>query len=94
MSFNTIISVGSFAVLGILWLGFGAALILNQTLLDTVWQFFRGLPGFVQVLVGLLLLPLIIGLWVWQTPWPLWIRLILVIGLGWATLYTFFPKQS
>lgn len=94
MSFNTIISVGSFAVLGILWLGFGVALILNQALLDTVWQFFRGLPMLVQILVGLLLLPLIIGLWVWQTPWPLWIRLILVIGLGWATLYTFFPKQS
>lgn len=94
MSFNTIISVGSFAVLGILWLGFGVALILNQALLDTVWQFFRGLPMLVQILVGLLLLPLIIGLWVWQTPWPLWIRLILVIGLGLATLYTFFPKQS
>lgn len=94
MSFNTIISVGSFAVLGILWLGFGVALILNQALLDTVWQFFRGLPMLVQILIGLLLLPLIIGLWVWQTPWPLWIRLILVIGLGWATLYTFFPKQS
>lgn len=94
MSFNNIISVGSFAVLGMLWLVFGVALILNQALLDTVWQFFRGLPVFVQVLIGLLLLPLIIGLWVWQTPWPLWIRLIVVIGLGWATLYTFFPKQS
>jgi len=94
MSANTIISFGSFAILSILWLGFGAALILNQALLDTVWQFFRGLPVFVQVLIGLLLLPLIIGLWIWQMPWPLWLRLILVIGLGFATLYTFFPKQS
>jgi hypothetical protein len=47
-----------------------------------------------QILVGLLLLPLMLGLWIWQAPWPLWIRLILVIGLGFATIYTFFPKQS
>jgi hypothetical protein len=93
MSANTIISFGSFTILGILWLGFGAALILNQALLDTVWQFFRGLPVFVEVLIGLLLLPLIIGLWVWQMPWSLWLRLILIIGLGCATLYTFFPRQ-
>ena len=64
MSMNTIISFGSFGILSLLWLGFGAALLFNQPLLDTAWQLFRGLP------------------------------LILVIGLGWATLYTFFPKQS
>lgn len=93
MSANTIISFGSFAILSILWLGFGVVLILNQALLDTVWQFFRGLPVFVEVLIGLLLLPLIIGLWVWQMPWSLWLRLILIIGLGCATLYTFFPRQ-
>jgi len=94
MSMNTIISLGSFGVLTLLWLGFGSALILNQTLLDNVWHMFRNLPMFAQVLVGLLLLPLIIGLWIWQTPWPLWIRLVLVLGLAWATLYTFYPKQS
>ena len=91
---NIIISIGSFAILTILWLGFGVALIFNQALLDTIWQLFRGLPMLAQLAIGLLLLPLILGLWIWQTPWPLWIRLILVIGLGAATLYTFFPKQA
>lgn len=94
MSVNTLISFGSFAILTILWLGFGAALIFNQALLDTIWQLFRGLPLVAQIVIGLLLLPLILGLWIWQAPWPLWIRLILVIGLGVATIYTFFPKQS
>ena len=93
MSPNMMINIGSFAVLGILWLGFGAALIFNQALLDTVWQVFRGLPWIAQALIGLLLLPLVVGLWVWQAPWPLWIRLVLVIGMAWATIYTFFPKQ-
>jgi hypothetical protein len=89
-----IISIGSFAILTILWLGFGAALVFNQALLDTAWQLFRGLPLVAQILIGLLLLPLILGLWIWQAPWPMWIRLILVIGLGFATIFTFLPKQS
>ncbi len=91
---NMIISIGSFAILTILWLGFGAALIFNQAILDTIWQIFRSLPLWAQIIVGLLLLPLILGLWIWETPWPLWIRLILVIGLGFATIYTFFSKQT
>ena len=94
MTFNTMINYGSFAILSILWLGFGGALLFNQALLDTLWQIFRGLPLAIQVLLGLLLLPLVLGLWIWQSPWPFWIRLILVIGLGWATVYTFFPKHG
>jgi hypothetical protein len=94
MAFNTLINYSSFAILGILWLGFGGALLFNQALLDTVWQTFRGLPLAIQVILGLLLLPLVLGLWIWQAPWPLWIRLVLVVGLGWATIYTFFPKHT
>jgi hypothetical protein len=94
MAFNTVINYGSFAILAILWLGFGGALLFNQALLDTIWQTFRGLPLAIQVILGLLLLPLVLGLWIWQAPWPLWIRLVLVVGLGWATIYTFFPKHT
>ena len=94
MAFNTVINYGSFAILSILWLGFGGALLFNQPLLDTLWQTFRGLPLASQLVLGLLLLPLVLGLWSWQSSWPLWIRLILVIGLGWTTIYTFFPKHA
>lgn len=91
---NMIISISAFAILTLLWLGFGAALIFNQTLLDTVWQSFRAMPFIVQAVIGLLVLPVVAGLWIWETTWPLWLRLILVIGLGWTTIYTFFPKQG
>ena len=91
---NMFISISAFAILGILWLGFGASLIFNQALLDTVWQFFRGMPFALQVIVGFLVLPVALGLWIWESSWPLWIRLILVLGLGFATIYTFFPKQA
>lgn len=91
---NMIINISAFAILSVLWLGFGAALLFNQALLDSTWQFFRGMPFVFQAVIGLLVLPLVAGLWIWETSWPLWLRLILVIGLGWATIYTFFPKQA
>jgi hypothetical protein len=91
---NMIINITAFATLTILWIGFAAALIFNQALLDTTWQFFRAMPFAIQAVIGLLVLPVVAGLWVWETSWPLWLRLVLVIGLGWVTVYTFYPKQS
>jgi hypothetical protein len=44
-------------------------------------------------ILGLLVLPVVVGLWIWETSRPLWLRLILVIGFGFATIYTFFPKK-
>ena len=51
---NMIINIGAFAILTILWLGFAAALLFNQAILDTIWQSFRALPWAVQGVVWLL----------------------------------------
>jgi hypothetical protein len=91
---NMIINISAFAILTLLWIGFAAALIFNQAILDSVCLSFRGLPFIVQALVGLLVLPVALGLWIWETSLPLWLRLLLVIGLGWVTIYTFFPRRA
>ena len=91
---NMLINNLRFAILGILWLGFATALIFNQALLDTAWQMLRSLPLIIQGVVWLLILPVAAGLWIWETSWPLWLRLVLVIGLGWVTIYTFFPRRA
>jgi hypothetical protein len=88
-----IVNIISFAVLTLLWLAFGAALVFNPGILDTVWHTFRGLPLLIQVVVGLLLLPLVLGLWIWESSWPLWLRLLLVVGLGVATVMAFLPRR-
>jgi hypothetical protein len=90
---NRIINIFAFAVLTLLWLAFAAALLFNRDLLDITWQSFRGWPLLVQLAVGLLILPVVLGLWIWETSWPLLLRLILVLGLAWVTVYTFFPKK-
>jgi hypothetical protein len=91
---NRIINLFAFSVLSLLWLAFAAALIFSRGSLDSAWEMFRSWPLLVQLVVGLLTLPVTVGLWVWETTWPVWLRLILVIGLAWVTLYTFFPRQA
>lgn len=91
---DRIISIFAFAVLTFLWLGFVAALLFNWDLLDTVWQSFLSWPIIIQWVVGLLVLPVVLGLWVWETSWSLVLRLVLVLGLAWVTVYTFFPRKT
>ncbi len=91
---NRIINLGAFSILTLLWLGFGAALLLNREMLDATWQMFAGWPLIIQIVVGLLVLPIAVGLWIWETQWPLVLRLILVAGLAGATIYTFFPGRA
>jgi hypothetical protein len=92
MNTDLLISILAFTVLTLLWLVFGAALLFNRELLPKSWRLFRSWNIFLQLLVALLVLPVVMGLWIWQTRWPTWLRLLLVAGLAWMTEYTFFPQ--
>jgi hypothetical protein len=92
MNADLLINILAFTVLTLLWLGFGAALLFDQEFLAKAWHLFRGWNIFLQFFVALLALPVVLGLWIWQTRWPAWVRLVLVAGLAWMTEYTFFPR--
>jgi hypothetical protein len=81
-----------FIVFAAIWVAFGAGLLLSQGSLDQAWQAIRDLPPVVQVVVWLLFLPVMIGLWVWETTWPLVIRLAVVLGIAGWNLLVFLPK--
>ena len=91
MNNDTLINILAFTVLTLLWLGLGAALLFDRELLPKAWSQFRSWNIFLQLFVTLLVLPVVLGLWIWQARWPAWVRLILVAGLAWMTEYTFFP---
>ena len=93
MNTDLLISITAFLVLTLLWIGFEAALILNRELLDKAWSLYRNWNILIQLLVALVVLPVVLGLWIWQTRWPVWLRLILVLSLAWTTIYTFFPRM-
>lgn len=89
---NRIVTIAAFVIFTVLWIAVGVALIFDQAILDSVWQSFRGFPVIVQIVVGLLVLPVTLGVWIWESSWHLLLRLILVIGLALATLIVFFPR--
>jgi hypothetical protein len=80
-----------FVVFALIWVAFGVALIWSQGSLDAAWQWVRDLPWLAQGLVWLLFLPVMTGLWIWETSWSLILRLGLIVSLaGWTLLI--FPR--
>lgn len=81
-----------FAIFAVIWVAFAAALIWSQGSLDAAWQWVRGLPLVVQGIVWLLFLPVMIGLWIWETTWPLIWRLVVIVGIAGWNLVVFLPR--
>jgi ABC-type amino acid transport system permease subunit len=81
-----------FLVFAAIWIAFGAALVWSQGSLDPAWTWIRGLPLLVQILAWLLFLPVMAGLWVWETTWPVLVRVVLILGLAGWNLLVFLPK--
>jgi hypothetical protein len=81
-----------FVVFALVWVAFGAALVLSQGSLDQAWATIRALPLLAQLAVWVLFLPVMIGLWVWESTWPVIVRLTLVVGLAGWNLLMFLPK--
>ena len=81
-----------FGLFAVIWIAFAVGLIWSQGSLDEAWNAIRGLPLIVQVVVWVLFLPVMVGLWVWETSWPLVVRVVLVIGIAAWNLLMFMPK--
>ena len=85
-------SGGAFLVFALIWALFAYGLVARQGSLDEAWQTLRALPLAVQLVVWLLFLPIMAGLWIWESSWPLMVRVTLVLGLGAWSLLMFLPK--
>jgi hypothetical protein len=81
-----------FGIFAIIWIAFAAGLTWSQGSLDEAWNAIRGLPLIIQIVAWVLFLPVMIGLWIWETSWPLVVRLVLVVGVAGWNLLMFLPK--
>jgi hypothetical protein len=81
-----------FLVFAVMWVAFGIALTWSQGSLDAASQYVRSLPLLVQGIVWLLFLPVMLGLWIWETTWPIILRLILVVGIAGWNLLVLLPR--
>ncbi len=78
-------------VFGAMWLAIGAGLVLNQGGVDAAWQWIGSQHLLVQGIAWLLFLPVVAGLWVWESGWPLVARLVIVASLAGWNLLVFLP---
>jgi hypothetical protein len=82
-----VLSTYAIVIFAMLWVGFIVALIVNREWLDLVWNWARALPLFAQIIVWVLFLPGMVGLWVWESSWPVLVRLLAFGGIvGWTVL--------
>ena len=81
-----------FAVFAVVWIAIAVGLVRSAGTVDEAWRTIAGLPLLVQALVWVLFLPVMLGLWVWESSWPIVVRLVLVIGIGGWNLLVFLPR--
>ena len=77
-----------------LWLLFGAAVLVNPNALTDTLNVVGGWPLMAQAVAWLLFVPLMVGLWIWQTDWPLLVRLALIVALAAWNLLVFMPRRA
>lgn len=65
----------------LVWIGFAIGLLGDRGILDSSWEWLRGLPAPIQVVVWILFLPIAVGLWIWESTWPPVVALLLVAGM-------------
>lgn len=78
---------------GAAWAAFGVALIRDRSGLDRAWVRLRRLPLPVQGMAWLLFLPVLVGLRVWRTGWPLVARLVVIGGVAGWNLLVMMPQR-
>ena len=81
-----------FVVFALLWLAFGIGLIWSQGSVDAAWNWVHSLPLVVAGVLWVLFLPVMVGLWIWESTWPFVLRLLLVIGIAGWNLLVFLPR--
>ena len=81
-----------FVIFAVLWVAFGIGLIWSQGSVDAAWNWVRSLPLVLEGVVWVLFLPVMVGLWIWESTWSLVLRLALVISIAGWNLLVFLPK--
>ena len=80
-----------FVLFAIIWVGFGAALLWSQGSVDAVWSTVRAWPWYLEGIVWVAFLPVMVGVWIWETAWPqLWRLMGLVVLASWTLVI--FPR--
>ncbi len=76
-----VLSTYAIVIFAMLWVGFAIALVVNREWLDLLWNWVRALPSVAEIIVWVLFLPIMVGLWIWESSWPALVRLLAFAGI-------------
>ena len=76
-----VLSTYAIVIFAMLWVGFAIALVVNREWLDLLWNWVRALPSVAEIIIWLLFLPIMVGLWIWESSWPALIHLLAFAGI-------------
>ena len=54
----------------VLWVSFFIALVVNREWLDMLWNWTQALNLVPKIIVWMVFLPIMVGLWIWESSWP------------------------
>jgi hypothetical protein len=71
-----------------LWTAFGVVALTSVEKLSDLWEWVTGLPVVAEVVVWIAAFPWVLGVWVSQTSWAEWLRILLVVcfAVGWTVV--------
>lgn len=82
-----VMSTYAILIFAMLWIGFAVALIVNREWLGLLWNWVQALPIVLKVIVWVVFLPIMVGLWIWQSSWSILWQVVGIAGIvGWTLL--------
>ena len=85
-----VLSTYAIVIFVMLWIGLAIALVVDREWLDLLWNWARALPLLVEIIVWVLFLPIMTGLWVWESSWSAITSLLAFAGIVVWTLLAVF----
>jgi hypothetical protein len=76
-----VMSIYANAIFVILWVGFIIALIVDRAWLGQLWDWAQALPLVPKIIVWAVFLPVLVGLWIWQSSWSTFGQLLGLAGI-------------
>jgi hypothetical protein len=84
----------AFFVCVVLWVVMAGGIVFTPDTVDSIWQSIREMTWWLQVPAWILLLPWMLGLWVWESSWPLWARFLALATIALVNLISFYPRKK
>jgi hypothetical protein len=88
---SRVLSTYAIVIFAMLWVGFAIALAVNREWLDLLWNWVGALPTVAEIIVWVVFLPIMTGLWIWESSWPVLVNLLAFAGI---VVWTFLAVSS